>query len=473
MPTELLLAVLNLTALVILITVLLVRTGKFVSDLKNEIVKGVQSDMNVQINQVKESVKDSLTQFELRIRSLEQNSELKLNSMRNTLNDNITALQGENQKQLEKINDTVSYKFQSALNQRILEFTNGVHDNLERQVTQFEKSVANAITQMENRIHSLEDTNIAQAKIIKGDISDTLTLLRNENREQLEQIRKTVDEHLQTTLEKRISESFKSVSERLEQVQFGLGEMKNLANDVGGLKQVLSGVKTRGIFGEIQLESILQDILTPEQYEKNIATVPKSNFRVEFAVKLPNPNGEGFTYIPIDSKFHLDVYHSLRNAVEISDKKLIEEARSNLRKAVLVSAKDIKEKYIYPPATVNFAIMFLPLEGLYIEAVNNGLLEEVRKKYGVNIVGPSTMAAFLSSLRMGFQMLAIQKRSDEVWQILSSVKTEFLKFEDIMEKMKTHLTATSNDLDKMIGVRTRAIRRRLENIETLESKIEN
>ena len=284
----------------------------------------------------------------------------------------------------------------------------------------------------------------------------------------LEQIKGTVDEKLQTALEKKLSESFKSVSDQLEQVYRGLGEMQTLANDVGGLKKVLSGVKTRGILGEVQLAAILEDILTPSQYDTNVATIPGSSERVEFAVKLPGGDGDGYVYLPIDAKFPGDTYAKLRDAQEEGDKEAVDGAYKALETVIKQEAKDIHEKYVEPPYTTNFAVLFLPFEGLYSEVVSRGLVEQLQSKYKVSIAGPSTMAALLNSLQMGFKTLAIQKRSNEVWEVLSAVKTEFETFEGALNKMKTHLSQTSDDLDKLIGTRTRAINRKLKNVQTLD-----
>lgn len=291
--------------------------------------------------------------------------------------------------------------------------------------------------------------------------------LREENNQKLEEIRGTVNEKLQTTLEKRIAESFKSVSEQLANVYEGLGEMRNLAADVGGLKNVLSGVKTRGILGEIQLGSIIEEILTPDQYETNVATIPGSSERVEFAVKLPGSDGQ-YVYLPIDSKFPGDTYSTLVDARQSGDKAAIERASKELAIVVKKEAKDIKDKYISVPYTTNFGLMFLPFEGLYAEVVNSGLMDVLRRDYQVNVAGPSTMAALLNSFQMGFRTLAIQKRSNEVWMVLGAVKTEFDKFEDVLKKMQNHLNQTSSDLDTIIGTRTKAINRKLRNIQQLE-----
>ena len=285
-------------------------------------------------------------------------------------------------------------------------------------------------------------------------------------KEQLEEIRGTVDEKLQTTLEKRISESFKTVSSQLEQVYKGLGEMQSLANDVGGLKKIMSGVKTRGNLGEYQLAAILAEILVPEQYATNVATVPKSSERVEFAVKLPHEDGT--VYLPIDSKFPAETYAQLKDAQESGDRRAVEAAYKNLEAVIKSEAKDIRTKYVAVPYTTNFAIMFLPAEGLYAEVVSRGMVETLQRDYQVNVAGPSTMAAILNSLQMGFKTLAIQQKSNYAWEVLGAVKTEFEKFGEGLKKMQSHLDMTSKDLDALITTRSNQMQRKLREVERLD-----
>ena len=285
-------------------------------------------------------------------------------------------------------------------------------------------------------------------------------------KEQLEQIRGTVDEKLQTTLEKRITESFKTVSSQLEQVYKGLGEMQSLANDVGGLKKIMSGVKTRGNLGEYQLAAILAEILAPEQYATNVATVPKSSERVEFAVKLPHEDGT--VYLPIDSKFPAETYAQLKDAQESGDRKAVEAAYKNLEAVIKSEAKDIRTKYVAVPYTTNFAIMFLPAEGLYAEVVSRGMVETLQRDYQVNVAGPSTMAAILNSLQMGFKTLAIQQKSNYAWEVLGAVKTEFGKFEESLTKMQRYLDSTSKELDHLITTRSNQMSKRLRDVERLD-----
>ena len=320
---------------------------------------------------------------------------------------------------------------------------------------------------LERRLQSLELTNEQKLAEMRRTLAESLAALQAENARKLDEIRHTVDEQLQDALQKRVTESFQAVNAQLEQVYKGLGEMQNLAADVGGLKQVLSGVKTRGILGEIQLGAILEEILAPEQYDTNVATIPGSAQRVEFAVRLPGADGQT-VWLPIDSKFPGDTYAHLQEAAASGDPKAVADARRALEQVIRSEAKDIRQKYVEPPYTTAFGILFLPFEGLYAEVVNSGLLEALQREYQVNVAGPSTMAALLNSLQMGFKTLAIQKRSSEVWQVLGAVKTEFEKFGQGLGKMQERLRQTDEELDRLIGVRTRAINRKLRAVQSLD-----
>lgn len=299
-------------------------------------------------------------------------------------------------------------------------------------------------------------------------VAEQLKSLQEDNAKKLEQMRATVDEKLQSTLEKRLGESFKLVSERLEQVHKGLGEMQILANGVGDLKKVLSNVKTRGVLGELQLARLLEQLLTPEQYAQNVKTKPNSNAFVEFAVKLPGKNNnEKPLWLPIDSKFPTEDYDALLEAYDHTDTAKIEEATKNLIRKIKALAKDIQDKYIDPPNTTDFAIMFLPIEGLYAEVLrHSGLFEELQRKYKVVVTGPTTLTAVLNSLQMGFRTLAIEKRSSEVWEILGAVKTEFGKFGEVLAKTQKKLQEASNEIENA-GRRSRAIERKLKEVQQL------
>lgn len=336
----------------------------------------------------------------------------------------------------------------------------------------FAQSQNDRAVQLEQRLHSFSSDNVQSLENIRRSVDEKLESIRRENLRQLDEMRQTVDEKLQKTLEEKMNKSFSLVNERLEQVYKGLGEMQTLAVGVGDLKKVLSNVKTRGILGEIQLGAILSEILSKEQYEENIATKKGSKNVVEFAIKLP-ADGDSVVYLPVDSKFPGDTYSALRDAIESGDKQSIESAQKALVQRIKSEAKDIHDKYIDPPNTTEFAIMFLPFEGLYSEVVNMGLVEVLQREYKVNIAGPSTMAALLNSLQMGFKTLAVQKRSAEVWKILGGVKTEFDKFNDVLVMTQQRLDQANKELDKLVGVRTRQIQRQLKDVESVNLSEQN
>ena len=317
------------------------------------------------------------------------------------------------------------------------------------------------------RLQSLEAANTQKLEELRKTLAENMTALQAENAKKLDEIRHTVDEQLQDALQKRVTESFKAVNDQLEQVYKGLGEMQNLAADVGGLKQVLSGVKTRGILGEIQLGAILEEILAPEQYETNVATIPGSTQRVEYAIRMPGTDG-GTVWLPIDAKFPGDTYAHLQAAQERGDAAAVAAMRKALNNVLRAEAKDIHDKYIEVPYTTSFGILFLPFEGLYAEVVSSGVTELLQRDYQITVAGPSTMAALLNALQMGFRTLAIQKRSGEVWTILGAVKTEFEKFGAGLQQMQRHLNQTGSDLEELIGPRSRAITRKLESVQQLD-----
>ena len=340
---------------------------------------------------------------------------------------------------------------------------------LSRQLDEFKKSDQNttAMLQAFGELISRNQRDSAENMDRRlADINTRFSQMALENNRQLEEMRRTVDEKLQKTLDERITQSFKLVNDRLEQVYKGLGEMQNLAVGVGDLKKVLSNVKTRGILGEVQLGAILEQILAPEQYEENVITKSTGADRVEFAVKLPGDD-ERTVWLPIDAKFPADSYSRLVDAYELGDAAAIEEAAKNLERVIKSEAKDIHTKYIEPPYTTDFGIMFLPFEGLYAEVVRRGLLDVLQREYKVNIAGPTTMAALLNSLQMGFKTLAIQKHSGEVWEVLGAVKTEFANFSKVLGNARNRLRMADEELEKLIGTRTRAIERKLRGVESL------
>lgn len=317
-------------------------------------------------------------------------------------------------------------------------------------------------------LQTLTQTNQQALHEVRATLEQKVSQLQSENAAKLEEMRKTVDEKLHATLEQRLGESFKLVSERLEKVHQGLGEMQQLAIGVGDLKRVLSNVKTRGTWGEVQLEMVLQQILTPDQYGKNVETVPGSGERVEFAIKLPGKDeGRAPVWLPIDAKFPKEQYERLVEAAERADAEGVASASKELERLLRQEAKTISEKYLSPPLTTDFGILFLPTEGLYAEIMRrSGLADELQRLYRISIAGPSTLAALLNSLQMGFRTMALEKRSSEVWQVLGAVKTEFGKFGEVLAQTKTALERAAKNIDQA-EIRTRQMSRKLKQVEAL------
>lgn len=350
----------------------------------------------------------------------------------------------------------------SRQDQRIGDLTKNLNHSLGEIRTTLDQSVKG----MDARMSAMNSFQEKNAEALRNTVDTKLNQLRQDNEKNLGEIRQSVEEKLQSTLEDRISRSFKEVSERLQQVYQGLGEMQSIASGVGDLKKVLTNVKNRGILGEIQLGAILEDILAPDQYETNVVTVPGSRNPVEYAIRLPG-DGEGVVYLPIDSKFPVESYVALQDAYDAADPDLVKEAKAQLERSIKAFAKDIHSKYVSPPSTTDFAIMFLPTEGLYAEVVRMGLVEPLQRTYKINIAGPTTMSALLNSLQTGFRTLAIQKRSSEVWEVLGAVRTEFEKFESILRDTQHRLHMASNNLEELVGVRTRQMQRKLKQVSTL------
>jgi DNA recombination protein RmuC len=329
-------------------------------------------------------------------------------------------------------------------------------ETLDRMGGQLRQSLSALTADNQQRLNDVRTTLDAQ---LKG--------LQKDNATQLEKMREVVDEKLQKTLETRLSSSFKQIAERLEAVQRGLGEMQSLATGVGDLKRVLSNVKTRGTFGEVRLGALLEQVLTPEQYAANVATVPGSDERVEYAIRLPGADRDTQVWLPIDAKFPVEDYQRLLDAQEQADSEAANAASAALQRRVEGEAKTIRDKYVAPPHTTDFALLFLPTEGLYAEVIRRpGLFEKLQRDHHVTVAGPTTLAAILNALQMGFRTLAIEKRSSEVWQILGAVKTEFGKFGDVLDKVKKKLDEAGKHIDAT-GVRTRAIERQLRGVESL------
>ena len=347
--------------------------------------------------------------------------------------------------------------------------------------TEHRETLKNITTQTNSAIQAFQKSFAESMELFNrlqrekfGELSLRQQELLQNTEKKLEEMRATVDEKLQKTLHERIGQSFELVSKQLENVQKGLGEMQTLAQDVGGLKRVLSNVKIRGTIGEVQLSMLLEQILAPDQYDANVKTKPGSDKLVEFAVKLPGrAEGDESVYLPIDAKFPKDVYEQLLDAYESGDLQRVETTSRVLEQTIRGMAKDIRDKYLAPPHTTDFGIMFLPFESIYGEVTRRAaLLEQLQQEYHVIVTGPTTLAAILNSLQMGFRTLAIQKRSSEVWRILGSVKAEFEKFGGLLEKAQKNLQTANNQLEEVMGKRTRAIQRQLRSVEALPAKEE-
>ena len=356
----------------------------------------------------------------------------------------------------------------SALSQSLKESQQQAAAYQNQSIATLNQNLAAQMQQMEQRLRTIELTNGQGMEQVRQTIQTSLNRMQQVQADNLAEIQGVVEQKLTQTLEQKVQSAFQMVNERLEMVYRGLGEMQTLAAGVGDLKKVLSNVKTRGILGEVQLGSILQEILAPEQYAYDVTVNPNRREHVEYAVKLPGTTNGQPVWLPIDSKFPGDTYTALRNALDSGNPQQIKAAQQTLTQVIRKCAKDIHDKYICPPYTTNFAILFLPFEGLYAEVVSSGVTELLQRDYQITVAGPSTMAALLNALQMGFRTLAIQKRSGEVWTILGAVKTEFEKFGAGLQQMQRHLNQTGSDLEELIGPRSRAITRKLESVQQLD-----
>jgi len=389
------------------------------------------------------------------------------------LQEGVAALEGQ-QERLEKVikDEIAANRKETALGaqqarQELGSAVKSSSESIQQRMLENIRIQKDQLDSFSKQLMAMAKLNEEKLGAMRQTIETQLRAIQEDNTKKLEQMRATVDEKLQTTLEKRLGESFKQVSERLEQVYKGLGEMRTLATGVGDLKKVLTNVKTRGTWGEIRLSHILEQILTPDQYDVNVATKKNSNDRVEFAIKLPGQDAdkEKIVWMPIDSKFPQEDYQRLIDAQEAADKELSEKSIKNLAIRIKAEAKYIKEKYIDPPHTTDFGIMFLPTEGLYAEVLRQpGLCDTLQRDFRIVVTGPTTLAALLNSLQMGFRTLAIEKRSSEVWELLAVVKTEFGKFGDVLARTKQKLKEASNTIGQA-EVRTRAIERKLRKVQ--------
>lgn len=398
------------------------------------------------------SSRNPLVPFESKFISLEKNMERNERLVNGEIAKNREESNNNARQVREELNQSVR-SFNDSVLARMAEIANLQHNQLDIFATQ---------------LGSLTKTNEIKLEQMRKTVEERLLILQQDNGHKLDQMRATVDEKLSSTLEQRLGESFKLVSERLEAVHKGLGEMQTLASGVGDLKKVLTNVKTRGIWGEIQLGNLLEQILTLDQYCSNVATKAGSNDRVEFAIKIPARDGQNtILWLPIDAKFPIEDYERLIEAQDQANLPRIEELGKSLENRIKLEGKTIRDKYIDPPNTTDFGILFLPVEGLYAEVLRRpGLCDFLQREYKVTITGPTTLAALLNSLQMGFKTLAIEKRSSEVWNLLSAVKTEFGKFVEILEKTQKKLQEASNTIDTATR-KSRTIARKLKNVQTL------
>ena len=431
------------------------------------------------------------------LNSMREQNERNIAALNKTLEEKLTALTEKNEKSNKEnrdelnrsfvfINDRIKERADESSNQQkeqniltikqLEAVTTKLDEKLNQLAEHFRTNTMESRASLENSLKEFREsfsTNVKEFNDLQKLKFDELNTKQGElvniTEQKLEKMRETVDEKLQKTLETRLGQSFELVSKQLESVQKGLGEMQTLASDVGGLKRVLSNVKTRGVMGEIQLGNILEQIMAPEQYQANVKTKKTSGDFVEFAIKLPGRDiKDGHVYLPIDAKFPQEAYHLSQIAYDEANPVKVEEATKTLAVSIRKFAKDIRDKYLDPPFTTDFGIMFLPIEGLYAEVVRNtDLIEQLQREFKIIITGPTTLAAILNSLQMGFKTLAIQQRSSEVWQILGEVKTEFGKFGGILEKAQKKITEAGNEIDTLVGSRTRAIERKLRKVHVL------
>ena len=414
-------------------------------------------------------------QFELQDTRLKEISESTVQAqiqISQKLEEKLTAFEQKQSQQIQSLEKSISEltTAQTAAQTKQFEMQDKrlkeISELLTKAQGELQVSVAEQLKTVSEQFAAFNIQSKESMESIRKTVEGRLEILRTDNTMQLEKMRLTVDEKLQKTLDTRISQSFQMVNDRLQEVYKGLGEMKTLATGVGDLKKVLTNVKTRGIIGEYQLGAIIEEMLSKEQYDENVATKKGATTRVEYAIKLPG-DGNGHIYLPVDAKFPGDTYIQLVDAYDRGNADEIATAKAALATRIKLEAKDIHDKYIDPPNTTDFAIMFLPFEGLYAEVVRDGLVDELQRKYKVNIAGPTTFAALLNSLQMGFKTLAIQKRSSEVWNVLSAVKSEFTTFETALTAAQKRIEQTGVELDKLVGVRTRKINAKLRTVATL------
>ena len=419
------------------------KIGNLIKSSLNTNNERIIDKLDSQLKLLQESNNSLFSKLEIKFNSLETEMEVLKSSFKET-------------------NEMINTKLQDLLKNNF-ESTSTLQEKLSSEIKQFNEQVKLTLKEFNESINGSFDK-------LNKNVFDNLKDIRTENEKKLDEINKVVNEKLENTLNERLKQSFNNVIEQIGGVNKAIGEIKGLASDVGSLKTVLTNVKTKGIVGEIILSNIIKETLTVNQYEENVITKKGTNDRVEFAIKLPNQD-DSFIYLPIDSKLPLESYHKIVDAQEKGDIETLKVARNELKNQIKKYASDINNKYIDVPNTTDFAIMFLPLEGLYVEVLNLGLFEELKLKYNINIAGPTTFTAILNALQMGFKTLAIQKKSADVFTLLGAVKTEFGKFAGALEKTQKKVSEVSNELDNLIGTRTRMIQSKLKSIEKVDDKL--
>ena len=434
-----------------------------------KIRESVNESMNTLANSVSSLVAEKnsslMEKLEQKINELIK-SQNELNKNQQDFKDNVYKSLNENHEKISRdINDFIKQYTNDSIKQK-----EEIMSKLSSEIKLFNETVKEALNNLDKSVkEKLEDykknTNDS-FKLLSDTVDKNLTEIREDNNKKLDKINESVNEKLQKTLEEKLKDSFKSVVEGIGDVNKAVGEIKGLATDVGSLKNVLTNVKTKGILGEVILGNIIRDFLTTEQYEENVPTKVGSGDRVEFAIKLPGQK-DSTIFLPVDSKFPYEAYSIIHESSDIDE---INEAKKTFRSNLLKYAKDVSEKYIDVPNTTDFAVIFLPLEGLYLEALNMGLFEEIQSKYKVNLTGPTTFTAFISSLNMGFRSLMIQKKSADVFKLLGAVKTEFGKFAEALDKTQKKVNAAADELDTLVGTRTRMMNSKLRSIESLDEE---
>lgn len=425
------------------------------ADIEN-IENVVKSCMNQNIYRINDKLDTQVKLLKEANFSLFEKLEVKFNNLENEIESLKLSFKDTNEMINDKLKEMIKDNYESV---------NQIKEKLSYEIKEFNASVKEVLKEFNESINKSFDK-------LDGNVKENLKVIRESNELKLDEINKTVNEKLENTLNERLKQSFNNVIEQISGVNKAIGEIKGLASDVGSLKTVLTNVKTKGTMGEVILSNIIKDTLTVSQYEENVVTKKGSTERVEFAIKLPNQD-DSYIYLPIDSKLPLEAYHRICDANNSGDVEVLKNARTELKNQIKKYANDIKTKYIDVPNTTDFAIMFLPIEGLYMEVLEMGLFEELKEKYNVNIAGPTTFTAILNALQMGFKTLAIQKKSSDVFKLLAAVKTEFENFAGVLAKAQKKVNEASNELDKLVGVRTRQIQKHLKNIETLDSTIAN